>query len=84
MKKGNYKIISSRVPSDVFAGDNPATDSDHMVLDAGLKSNATLHRFTDKKGKKYSAIYIGMEEMRSCYRECEGQMIRDWNTEMAV
>lgn len=81
MKIGNYEIINNSVPSELFAGDNPSSDSDHMVLDAGLRKKAVLHRFTDAKGYKHSAIYIGLEEMRSCYRECESQMIYDWNTE---
>ena len=36
--------------------------SDHFVFDADLKNDAKLHRFVNKGGYPYSAIYIGTKE----------------------
>ena len=54
-------------------------DGEHTVLDAGLKGEAYLHRFNNKAGCAYSAIYYGNFEVWSHVREKERFMIRDWN-----
>lgn len=41
----------------------------HKVYDAGLIKNANLHRFLNKAGVPYSAIYVGRNEMLSCERD---------------
>lgn len=51
----------------------------HKVYDAALINNATLHRFLNKAGVPYSAIYVGMSERLSCEREHEQGMIDYWN-----
>lgn len=53
--------------------------SDHTVLDADLNKGAVLHRFVNRGGCPYSAIYIGKEELMSCERDYEQKMINYWN-----
>ena len=59
----------------------PATldSTPHKVYDAGLIKNANLHRFLNKAGVPYSAIYVGRNEMLSCERDHEQGMIDYWN-----
>ena len=59
----------------------PATldSTPHKVYDAGLIKNANLHRFLNKAGAPYSAIYVGRNEMLSCERDHEQGMIDYWN-----
>lgn len=54
-------------------------DGAHTVIDAGLKGNAYLHRFNNKAGCAYSAIYCGKNEVWSQVRERERAMIMAWN-----
>lgn len=54
-------------------------DGAHTVIDAGLKGNAYLHRFYNKAGCAYSAIYCGKYEIWSQIRERERFMINAWN-----
>lgn len=56
-------------------------DSDHVILDADLKKGAKLHRFINRGGVPYSAIYIGSYEAFSCEREREAAMIAYWQSE---
>ena len=51
----------------------------HRVYDAGLIKNANLHRFLNKAGEPYSAIYVGRDERLSCERAHEQGMIDYWN-----
>ena len=53
--------------------------TDHTVLDADLNKGAVLHRFVNRGGCPYSAIYIGTEELMSCERVYEQKMINYWN-----
>ena len=46
---------------------------------AGLKHYANLHRFLNKAGEPYSAIYVGRDERLSCERDHEQGMIDYWN-----
>lgn len=72
-------ILIDIVPSECF---EECSDSDHKIYDAGLKKEAKLHRFNNKSGSAYSAIYFRREEVYSCEREHESDMIKCWN-EMA-
>lgn len=55
-------------------------DSIHEILwDANVCGNGELHRFTNKDGVPYSAIYIGGFEVCSAPRENEKVMINYWN-----
>lgn len=57
-------------------------DSVHQVVRImGLKGNASLHRFLNKAGEPYSAIYVGDTEAYSCERKREQKMVRHWNNE---
>lgn len=68
------------IPADEFYPRPAATDSTaHKVYDAGLIKNADLHRFLNKAGEPYSAIYVGHNECLSCERDHEQGMIDYWN-----
>lgn len=54
-------------------------DHGHSVYDAKLRLGATLHRFFNRGGYAYSAIYVGNQEVFSCEREREDGMILCWN-----
>ena len=54
-------------------------ESNHVVYDADLKASAKLHRFLNPAGCAYSAIYVDGEEIWSCERDYEAQMISNWN-----
>lgn len=55
-------------------------DSTHQIVKiSGLKGGATLHRFSNKAGMLYSAIYVGNTEAWSCERAEEQKMVRRWN-----
>lgn len=53
--------------------------SDHVLYDANLKYGATLHRYLNRAGYEYSAIYTGMKEWLTCERKYEQGMIDCWN-----
>ena len=53
--------------------------TDHTVWDAVLNKGAVLHRFVNRGGCPYSAIYIETEELMSCERVYEQKMINYWN-----
>lgn len=54
-------------------------DGDHIVLEAGLKGSALLHRFQNKAGVPYSAIYdSNMNEIMSTERAREHIMIKNY------
>ena len=68
------------IPAEDFWPRNAMLDSTpHRVYDAGLIKNATLHRFLNKAGEPYSAIYVGRDERLSCERAHEQGMIDYWN-----
>ena len=68
------------IPAEDFYPRPAATDSTpHMVYDAALIKNANLHRFNNKAGEAYSAIYVGRDERLSCERGHEQGMIDYWN-----
>jgi transcriptional regulator with XRE-family HTH domain len=68
------------IPAEDFYPRPAATDSTpHKVYDAGLIKNANLHRFLNKAGEPYSAIYVGRDERLSCERGHEQGMIDYWN-----
>ena len=50
-------------------------DSAHVVYDANLRKNGKLHRFKNKAGVPYSAIYRGSFEAYSCERSQEKKML---------
>ena len=54
-------------------------DYGHSVYNANLRLGATLHRFLNRGGYEYSAIYVGNEEVFSCERDREDGMILCWN-----
>lgn len=57
-----------------------ARDSVHEIYDIGLRKGVKLHRFTNRGGEEYSAIYCGSNEIFSCPRKEEKEMIYYWNT----
>ena len=63
-------------PRNAFLDSTP-----HEVYDAGLIHYATLHRFLNKAGVPYSAIYVGREDRLSCERAHEQRMVDYWNQE---
>ena len=68
------------IPAEEFYPRLASTDSTaHKVYDADLIRNANLHRFLNKAGEPYSAIYIGRDERLSCERAHEQGMIDYWN-----
>ena len=76
-----YVFLES-IPAENFCQRNTSLDSTpHKVYDAGLKYYANLHRFLNKAGVPYSAIYIGRDELLSCERNHEQRMINYWNQE---
>ena len=76
-----YYYLES-IPEVFFYPRNAVLDSTpHDVFDAGLIKNAYLHRFLNKAGVPYSAIYIGRVEQLSCERNDEQNMINYWNQE---
>lgn len=72
-----YEI--DRIPSFLFRDYHCRNDSEHIVIDADLAGNVTLHRYRNKAGIECSGIYRGREEIWWHYREHEARMIRDWN-----
>ena len=57
------------IPAEDFCPRNAMFDSTpHKVYDASLKHYANLHRFLNKAGEPYSAIYVGRDERLSCER----------------
>lgn len=54
-------------------------DSIHEVFEAGLRGGAELHRFRNSGGERYSAVYVRGEEIWSCERGSEGDMLEMWN-----
>ena len=73
-------IYLESIPAEDFYPRNAALDSTpHKVYDAGLKNYANLHRFLNKAGEPYSAIYVGRDERLSCERDHEQGMIDYWN-----
>lgn len=50
----------------------------HQVFDAGLGNNAFLHRFLNGANVEYSAIYQDGEEIWSCERGHEADMLKSW------
>ena len=71
-----YIIIDNDSPKELYCCYD---SSNHTVFDACLKKDAKLHRFINKEGYSYSAIYIGTKELMSCEREHEQNMIDYWN-----
>lgn len=59
--------------------EHPLDSTPHIVYDANLKHGGKLHRFENKAGELYSAIYVGSTELFSCERSKEKQMILTWN-----
>ncbi len=75
-----YKI--EELPADYFSRHPDLTDATpHQIYDANLRKGATLHRFLNKAGVPYSAIYIGSRELMSCERNREQGMVDYWNQE---
>lgn len=54
-------------------------DSQHTIAQVELNGGAELHRFKNNAGVDYSAIYVGDNEMMSCERYREQDMIEHWN-----
>lgn len=71
-----YIIIDDDSPKELYDYND---STDHIVFDADLKNDAKLHRFVNKGGYPYSAIYIGTKELMSCERDHEQSMINYWN-----
>ena len=59
--------------------EHPLDTTPHVVYDANLKRGGKLHRFENRAGELYSAIYSGGKELFSCERAQEKQMILTWN-----
>lgn len=56
-------------------------DTKHEIVNVELKGRARLHRFNNPAGVPYSAIYVGADEIWSCQRSDEQDMIDTWNRE---
>lgn len=54
-------------------------DSVHEIIHVDLKGGAVLHRFLNRAGVPYSAIYLQNVECWSNVREDEGNMLKLWN-----
>ena len=54
-------------------------DSKHEIVENSGVINGELHRFVTGNGQHYSAIYQNGEELYSCPRTQEQQMIHHWN-----
>lgn len=50
-------------------------DTTHEIFNANLKNGAFLHRFRNKAGVPYSAIYLKGYEVKNTPRELEQRMI---------
>lgn len=59
--------------------EHPLDSTMHIVYDANLKKSGKPHRFENNAGVLYSAIYVGSEEIFSCERAHEKNMILTWN-----
>lgn len=59
-------------------------DSKHEIVDGILKGGGKLHRFVNRSGVEYSAIYVNGFEVWSCEREHEAKMLKDWNAMRSV
>ena len=74
-----YYEIDSIATEDFYPRNAYRDSTPHQVLEAGLKKEATLHRFLNPAGIPYSAIYDGNIEICSCERDHEQGMINYWN-----
>lgn len=54
-------------------------DSGHEIIDCNLAGNGILHRFNNRAGVPYSAIYVDGIEVFSAPRENEEDMLAYWN-----
>ena len=73
-KKITINFIDIFYPYNNFIDPEP-----HHVYDANLIKQGRLHRFMNPAGVLYSTIYVGSEEMFSCERSREENMINYWN-----
>ena len=76
LEEEEFDRLESRLSQDLIPQHN---DSEHEVLDAGLRKGAKLHRFTNAAGVEYSAVYLGRMEALSCERDYERDMVNFWN-----
>ncbi len=74
-----FIIIDKYLPYSMCDDTEELRDSEHIIIDADLAYEGKLHRFTNAKGMKCSAIYRAKKEIWWHYREFEPAMIRDWN-----
>lgn len=68
-----YYILDQYLPYGI------ESDTEHTIIDAGLKKGATLHRYKNAAGDKCSVIYVGNKEVFWHYRQYEIRMIKEWN-----
>lgn len=57
---------------------HPSDSTAHEIFDAKLKGDALLHRFSNRTGVPYSALYVGGFEAKAVARERELFMIVDY------
>ena len=74
-----FIVIDKYLPDSMNNYPKRFRDSEHTIIDADLAYEGKLHRFTNAKGVKCSAIYRAKKEIWWHYREFEPAMIRDWN-----
>ena len=73
--KKNYILLGKYLPYSLYHIPDGRQDSLHMVYDADLANEGTLHRFTNAAGVKCSAIYRAGSEVWWHYREHEAVYI---------
>ncbi|MGN1382124.1 MAG: hypothetical protein ACI4W2_04825 [Eubacterium sp.] len=71
-----FVSIESYVPHPLSPGGG---DTVHRIYDIGLKGGAKLHRFSNRVGTPFSAIYVDGHEKASCERPREAQMLTWWD-----
>lgn len=74
-----FIVIAQYLPYSVREKPKEFQDQEHIIIDANLPHEGTLHRFKNAKGIKCSAIYRAGQEVWWHYREHEAEMIRYWN-----
>lgn len=74
-----YYVIDQYLPYSCCHLPKELQDSEHIIIEAYLKDEGRLHRFTNCVGAKCSAIYQAGKEVWWHYREHEARMIRAWN-----
>lgn len=74
-----FYVVDKYLPYEQDMYPEVLRDSEHIIIDAGLKGESFLHRFENAENVAFSAIYYAKREIWSTVRERERFMIRAWN-----